>query len=177
MSRLSSVLPNHSGFQNKDYFGYPLSTSPPDLDDDDDNHLDRYSNHYLHDKSANNTSNTTLRHPNPSLLPQYDFGGFCAPSSLRKLAMISRLVAAASNTAPSSPNLASNGPNGLVNRTIPRHALLPPPATHHSFGIALKALPHDVDDGSQPSTGPPSVTLETPYSRSMPSTAPGSPRM
>lgn len=171
MSRLSSVLSNRPGFQNNnDYFGYTLCSSPPDDDDD-----------HFHHQAVNRSSinhSIPIHQPSPSPLPIHDFGGFCPPASLRKLAMISRLAAAASNsnTAPSSPNLAGNGPNGLVSRTIPRHhdVLLPPPATTHlpSFGNALKALQHDVDGGSQPSTGPPSVTFG-----SMPSTAPGSPRM
>jgi hypothetical protein len=183
MSRLSSVLPNRPGFQNNDYFGYTLCSSPPD-DDDDDGPLDRYADRYRFHQAVNRNSNrsTIIHQPSPSPLPIHDFSGFCPPASLRKLAMISRLAAAApnSNTAPSSPNLAGNGPNGLVSRTVPRHhdTLLPPPATTQppSFGNALRALQHDVDGGSQPSsqpsTGPPSVAYG-----SMPSTAPGSPRM
>ncbi|KAK0613812.1 histidine phosphatase superfamily [Immersiella caudata] len=79
---------------------------------------------------------------------------------------------AASRTAPSSPTI-----NGEVRgSTTNRHdVLLPPPAAPSSLTYALKTLDNHFNGGRP--TGPPSFTYDSPYSRSISSTAPGSPRI
>ena len=98
----------------------------------------------------------------------------CGAQSLLKLAAMKSSLAA-STTAPSSPNITSNGEaHGLA---VNRHdVLLPPPAPQPSLAHALRSL-NDLNGGIRPFTGPPSLTYDSPYSRSIPSTAPGSPRM
>ncbi|KAK3343758.1 histidine phosphatase superfamily [Lasiosphaeria hispida] len=93
--------------------------------------------------------------------------------------MKSSLVASANSTAPSSPTINSNGiSNGDHLSVTSRNydTLLPPPAAPPSLAHALRSL-YDYNAGSRYSSGPPSLTYDSPYSRSMPSTAPGSPRI
>ncbi|KAK5661521.1 hypothetical protein OQA88_11425 [Cercophora sp. LCS_1] len=84
--------------------------------------------------------------------------------------MKSSLVA--SSTAPSSPTI-----NSLENGFgVPRHhETLLPPAAQPSLAHALRSL-NDLN-GMRPGMGPPAYPYDSPYSRSIPSTAPGSPRI
>lgn len=90
--------------------------------------------------------------------------------SLRKLAM-SHLMGAASS-APTSPTIHANGVRHDADAHPLQHGALPPPGVP-SLTSALKSL--NFEPGvSQPSGG---VLYDSPYSRSISSTAPTSPRM
>ncbi|KAK4216245.1 putative 6-phosphofructo-2-kinase [Rhypophila decipiens] len=84
--------------------------------------------------------------------------------------MTSHLVAS-TQSVPSSPTISSNG--GKQSPTS-RHDgnILPPPAVAH----ALRSL-HELDSRTGPLDKPQPVSYDSPYSRSIPSTAPGSPRI
>ncbi|KAK3315300.1 6-phosphofructo-2-kinase-domain-containing protein [Apodospora peruviana] len=90
--------------------------------------------------------------------------------------MTSHLLAA-STTAPSSPTITSNaGSNAGKQSPNGRHdgGFLPPPAA--PLVHALKSL-HDLDPHTGPLDRPHVPAYDSPYSRSIPSTAPGSPRI
>jgi len=105
-----------------------------------------------------------------------DSGFASQPQSLRKLAM-SHLIGSSSTDPSSSPIINANGSPNLKGRPIPNPryhdgSLLPPAAA--SWSSALKDL-GDFEIGSGPR--PTGMHYDSPYSRSIPSTAPGSPRM
>lgn len=84
--------------------------------------------------------------------------------------MTSHLIASPQSV-PSSPTISSNG--GKQSPTSRHYGnILPPPA----FAHALKSL-HELDSRTGPLEKPQPIPYDSPYSRSIPSTAPGSPRI
>ncbi|KAK1750004.1 6-phosphofructo-2-kinase-domain-containing protein [Echria macrotheca] len=84
--------------------------------------------------------------------------------------MRSSMMASASSTAPTSPTISSNGDNYSVSST--NNVLLPPPSSHPALAHALNSLNLNSGHGKGPG-----IAYDSPYSRSIPSTAPGSPRL
>ncbi|KAK0706825.1 6-phosphofructo-2-kinase-domain-containing protein [Lasiosphaeria miniovina] len=81
---------------------------------------------------------------------------------------------ASSATAPSSPNISANGPQPHGSGRS-HDDLLPPPATP-ALAHALRSL-HELDVNGQALDRPATTAYDSPYSRSIASTAPGSPRI